>query len=210
MEISQKPIKIRQMADSTNNLCIGVIFLIVAVVFVAASVYMIVAGEMDGIIIFLGSLTFMSVSLCWILPYLRYLIFTETSVQVFLGPVKVQEMMAEDICTIMYSTVITNLGRRPEQNRELTEVGILVLSSRSSGYLKMMYRRFAEKEAQTQVFREDREKEEFILHYAIDTHVGNSMRNLRTPKEEGVWIEYTPERLNMVQKLYPNAEDCTG
>ena len=204
----QKPVKIRRMAGSTNNLFFGVVYLLAAAVFIVASVWMLADGNREGTLTLLLALVFAAGSLNWVLPYFQQIILMETAVQVYLGPLKLQEMPAEEIHALLYATVIINLGRRPETYRELTEVPVLVLSTRSSAYLKMMYRRFAEK-VHDQSFANEQEKEYFILHYAIDTHIGNSGRNLRLPKEEGVWMEYTPERFAILRQLYPEAEDCT-
>ena len=192
------------MAESTNNLCVGVIFLLVSAVFIAASIWTLLDGNWEAIIMLVLSLTFMSVSLCWVLPYFQQIVLTETAVQVFLGPIQLQEMRAENICTILYAVVNISVRGAGED----TEVPVLVLSSRTSDYLKMMYRRFAEKEC-SQSFASDQEKENYILQYAIDTHIGNSGKNLHLPKAEGVWMEYTPERFDILRQLYPNAEDCT-
>ena len=206
MDNIEKKYKFKRMAGSTNAFVLGMAFLGFSALSIWVAFKTLAASEMDGILVLLLGFAFLTIALCWTCPYLQHLVFTETSIQVFLGPIKVQEMRAEDIHTFLYAAVNISVRGAGED----TEVPIIVLSTRSSDYLKMMYRRFANKEVQQQVFRDEQEEEEFILQYAIDTHIGNEGRNFRLPKEEGVWMEYTPERFRVLKEMYPHAEDCAS
>ena len=157
-----------------------------------------------GTIVFCGM--FVAVGLSLLLPCFCRVDVTDTEVLLRFRKIVLRRIPKEEIHLLGPATMkLSSSGIRP------TEVSIIVLSTRSPVFIKtQMGRRGWEFDLAWRKFSSEEEKEYYRTRGMIRDYFSGRvsvMAGLYLRRDEGIWLEYTPERAAQLVKLLPRAEN---
>lgn len=123
------------------------------------------------------------------------------TIRLMLGPVVLQEMPVTEIKTLAYGIVRVNYNKgswcphiillSPQSPQHMLEIG-KALANFAGGPLQSLSRVGTDPQN----------------HRAqMDYYVNSRMTNLNLTRGEGFWMEYSPERIEILKQLIPQAED---
>lgn len=133
-----------------------------------------------------------------VVSYLTQVRITDQEVCLLLGPFVIKRMARSDIRTLAYSTMTPNIRGRP------WTAEIIFLSSSPTTHIRHVARRWV-KDEEISSITDPIEKETVIMRKAAERYFQSCSSGFHLTTSEGIWLEYEPERIEKLKKLFPDA-----
>ena len=108
---------------------------------------------------------------------------------------------------MLFRSVHARGGGVYEELKEETKAYLLVVSPHPPSYFRYMAKRWVSPELEQQEYSSEGAREYAVIDGAIDAYFRANMGNFKMDPSDGIWLEYTPERYEVLKKQVPHAVD---
>ena len=192
----------RQVEIQQDGMTIGVLFSGVGLLFLFLGIRFLFIGEFELALWTIIGLIVFCVGISLLLCYSRRIEFDSEEIRLMIGSVVLRRMCVSEVKTLGYAVV------RPMIRGANWGFETLVLSPRTASHM-IAAGRVGLVDADPEI--EHLQKHGYwIERKEIHHYINDSISFFRMKRGEGIWLEYSAERIMKLKELLPNAEDCAS